>query len=219
MWNTIIRGDHQVNDEQHLQRALAARAVAAGEPDHRDRPQATAPAAAREESDVDQTVSVSLNRVLSNTKVSTVRLTWTRENVTFANNCFNTNGRDMTQCPVTLAFQDYIDQQDNTAQARINDGIQLEETLAWFLPHRHGDHDVKFGVQYEFTNAYNTNQGNLNGTLLVRPQQCRVQRGDSVDLSGSPVDTRRRAADLHREGALPRVLRCRTSGAWTTTSR
>jgi hypothetical protein len=101
---------------------------------------------------------------MSNTMVSTTRLTWTRENVAFANACFNGNGRDMTQCPVTLAFQNYTDQQDNTAQARIDDGVQLEETLAWFLPHRHGDHDVKFGGQYEFTNAWNTNQGNMNGT-------------------------------------------------------
>ncbi len=97
--------------------------------------------------------------------VSTTRFTWTRENVAFANACFNGNGRDMTQCPVTLAFQNYTDQQDNTAQARINDGLQLEETLAWFLPHRHGDHDVKFGGQYQFTNAWNTNQGNMNGTF------------------------------------------------------
>jgi hypothetical protein len=92
-------------------------------------------------------------------------MTWTRENVTFANNCFNTNGRDMTQCPVSLLFQDYIDQQDNTAQARINDGIQAEETLGWFLPGHRGDHDIKFGMQYEYSAAFNTNQGNLNGTF------------------------------------------------------
>jgi hypothetical protein len=103
--------------------------------------------------------------VLSNTKVSTLRVTWTRENVTFANACFNTNGRDMTKCPVTLAFQDYNDQQDNTAQARINDGIQAEETLAWFLPGLHGDHDIKVGGQYEYSGAFNTNQGNMNGTF------------------------------------------------------
>ena len=35
VWNTIVRGDHQVNSQQHLQRALAARGVAAAQPDHR----------------------------------------------------------------------------------------------------------------------------------------------------------------------------------------
>ena len=37
--------------------------------------------AAREEADVDQTLATNFNSVLSNTKVNTVRLTWTRENV------------------------------------------------------------------------------------------------------------------------------------------
>jgi len=66
---------------------------------------------------------------------------------------------------VTLGYQDYIDQQDNTAQARINDGIQFEDTVAWFIPNKRGDHDVKFGLQYSYSAAYNTNQGNLNGTF------------------------------------------------------
>jgi hypothetical protein len=92
-------------------------------------------------------------------------VTWTRENVAFANHCFNTNGRDLSKCPVTLGFQDYTDQQDNTAQARIDDALQFDETLAWFLPGHHGDHDIKFGAQYEYTGALNLNQGNLNGTF------------------------------------------------------
>lgn len=165
VWNTVIRGDHQINNRTTYslrwlreQSPQVNQIIASGT-------QAAAPAAAREESDVDQTVSFSLNNVLASTKVSTFRLTWTRENVAFANNCFNTNGRDLAKCPVTLGFQDFIDQQDNTASARINDGIQAEETLAWFLPGKHGDHDIKFGAQYSYSAAYNTNQGNLNGTF------------------------------------------------------
>ena len=163
VWNTIIRGDHQVNNNA----TYSVRWLREQSPQANQiiTPPAITPAAAREESDVDQTLSTSLNLVLSNTKVSTLRVTWTRENVTFANHCFNTNGRDLSQCPSTLAFQDYTDQQDNTAQARINDGIQAEETLGWFLPGVRGDHDIKFGVQYEYSGAFNTNQGNMNGTF------------------------------------------------------
>lgn len=161
VWNTIVRGDHQVNSAN----TYSVRWLREQSPQANQIIGGVTPAAAREESDVDQTMSSSLNTVLSNTKVSTLRVTWTRENVTFANHCFNTNGRDMSKCPVTLAFQDYTDQQDNTAQARINDGIQAEETLGWFLPGRAGDHDIKFGVQYEYSGAFNTNQGNMNGTF------------------------------------------------------
>jgi hypothetical protein len=161
VWNTIIRGDHQINNNT----TYSVRWLREASPQANQIIGAVSPAAAREESDVDQTVSGSFNQVLSNTKVNTFRLTWTRENVTFANNCFNTNGRDLSKCPVTLAFQDYTDQQDNTAQARINDGIQVEETLAWFIPGKGGDHDLKMGLQYSYSTAYNTNQGNLNGTF------------------------------------------------------
>ncbi len=161
VWNTIIRGDHQVNGDT----TYGVRWLRETSPQTNQIIGSVTPAAAREESDVDQTLAVSFNRVLSNTKISTTRLTWTRENVAFANHCYNTNGRDMTQCEPTLAFQNYTDQQSNVAQARIDDGIQLEETLGWFLPHHRGDHDVKFGGQYEFINAWNTNPGNLNGTF------------------------------------------------------
>jgi hypothetical protein len=165
VWNTIIRGDHQINSNN----TYSVRWLREQSPQLNQiiptATQAVTVAAAREESDVDQTVAVNVNSVLSNTKVSTLRLTWTRENVTFANNCFNNNGRDLSKCPVTLSFQDYIDQQDNTAQARINDGLQAEETVAWFLPGKHGDHAVKLGAQYEYSGAANTNQGNMNGTF------------------------------------------------------
>jgi hypothetical protein len=163
VWNTVIRGDHQINNNA----TYSVRWLRETSPQKNQiiGPPPLTPASAREESDVDQTLSTNLNLVLSNTQVSTLRITWTRENVTFANACFNTNGRDMTKCPVTLAFQDYNDQQDNTAQARINDGIQVEETLGWFLPGHHGDHDVKLGAQYAYSGAYNTNQGNMNGTF------------------------------------------------------
>ena len=161
VWNTIVRGDHQINANN----TYSVRWLREQSPQLNQIIGAVTAAAAREESDVDQTLSVPLNTVLSSTRVNTLRLTWTRENVAFANSCFNGNGRDMTKCQPTLAFQDFTDQQDNTAQARINDAIQAEETLGWFLPGHHGDHDVKFGAQYEYSGAANTNQGNMNGTF------------------------------------------------------
>lgn len=96
---------------------------------------------------MDQTLAVNFNSVLSNTKVNTLRLTWTRENVTFGNGCYVANDRDLSKCQPTLAFQTFTDQQDNTGQFRINDGIALDETLGWFLPGRHGDHDLRIGGQ------------------------------------------------------------------------
>jgi hypothetical protein len=159
VWNTIIRGDHQVNNNT----TYSVRWLRESSPQKNQIIGAVTPAAAREESDVDQTLSVNFNQVLTHTKVNTLRLTWTRENVAFANPCFNGNGRDQAACAPQLSFQDFIDQQSNLAQFRINDGIQAEETLAWFLPNKRGDHDIKSGVQYEYSGAANTTQDNLNG--------------------------------------------------------
>jgi Carboxypeptidase regulatory-like domain len=166
VWNTIIRGDHQINGSNtYSVRWLRETSPQTNQIIPPNATQGVTARAAREESDVDQTLATNFNSVLSNTKVNTLRVTWTRENVAFANACFNGNGRDMTKCEPTLSFQDFVDQQDNTAQSRINDAIQLDDTVAWFIPGKHGDHDVKLGAQYEYSGAANQNQGNLNGTF------------------------------------------------------
>ena len=161
VWNTIVRGDHQISRNN----TYFVRWLREASPQVNQIIGAVTPAAAREESDVDQTLATNVNSVLSNTRINTLRLTWTRENVAFANPCFNGNGRDQAACQPTLAFQNFTDQQSNVAQSRVNDAIQLDETVAWFLPGHHGDHDVKFGGQYEYSAARNNNQGNLNGTF------------------------------------------------------
>lgn len=122
-------------------------------------------AASREEEDTDQTVVGSWNSVLSNSAVNTLRVGWTQEDVSFANPCFNGNGRNQAACPPTLEFASFDDQQSDVAQARVNDAIQVEDTLSWFLPGLRGDHDLKVGVQYQYSQSENDNQGNMNGTF------------------------------------------------------
>jgi hypothetical protein len=165
VWNTIIRGDHQISPSHTYNvRWLREQSPQKNQivPNGTIVPTGLA---AREESDVDQSLAVNLNSVLSNTRVNTLRATWTRENVTFANACFNGNGRNLGLCEPTLAYQSFTTQQDNTGQFRINDGISVDDTLAWFIPGKKGDHDVKIGVQYVYSGAENENQGNLNGTF------------------------------------------------------
>ena len=85
VWNTIIRGDHQINANN----TYSVRWLRETSPQTNQiiptATQAVTARAAREESDVDQTLATNLNTVLSNTNVNTLRLTWTRENVAFAN--------------------------------------------------------------------------------------------------------------------------------------
>jgi hypothetical protein len=100
--------------------------------------------------------------------VNVVRVAFTRENVAFANEGFNGNGRRQDQLQPTLQYLTFVDQQSDVASARINNAYSLEDRLSWFIPGRRGDHDLKMGVQYQLTTADNTNQGTLNG-LFVFP--------------------------------------------------
>ncbi|MEW6320895.1 MAG: TonB-dependent receptor [Acidobacteriota bacterium] len=161
VWNTVVRFDHQINPS-HI---WGVRWLREDSPQFNQIIGNVTLAAAREEADVDQTVVGTLNSVLGNTRVNTLRLAWTREDVAFANPCFNGNGQNQAACPPTLAFQTLTDQQSNVAQGRVNDAYQIENTLSWFVPDRRGDHDVRVGFQWQHSQSRNDNQGNMNGTF------------------------------------------------------
>ena len=161
VWNTVVRFDHQISANH----TWGVRWLREYSPQFNQIIGAVSLAASREEDDLDQTVVGTLTSVLGNARVNTVRLGWTQEDVSFGNPCYNDNGRDQAACPPTLAFQTFTDQQSNTAQNRINDAFSFEDTLSWFVPGRRGDHDIKVGVQYNYAQARNWNDGNLNGTF------------------------------------------------------
>jgi len=165
VWNTVIRADHQLSPNH----TYGVRWLREASPQFNqivdDGPRTATLEAAREEHDIDQTVVGSLNSVLGNTRVNTMRLAWTQEDVAFANPCFNTNGQNQAACEPTLNFQTYLAQQSSVAQARVNDAYQLEDTFSWFVPGRKGDHDIKIGAQLQYSQADNTAQDNLNGTF------------------------------------------------------
>jgi hypothetical protein len=124
--------------------------------------------AAREESDVDQTVVGSLTSVLGNTKTNIIRFAFTREDVKFANPAFNTNGGHQDQLPPTLQFLTLFDQQSNVAQARVDNAYSFDDTFNWFIPGSKGDHNVRAGVQYEYVDIFSTAQDDWNGTFMFR---------------------------------------------------
>jgi hypothetical protein len=161
VWNTIVRFDHQLSTNH----SWGVRWLREDSPQYNQIIGSVTLAASREENDVDQTVIASLNSVLGNTRVNTFRVGWTQEDVSFGNPCFNANGRNQAACEPTLTFQTFTDQQSATAQARVNDAIQVEDTMSWFIPGKRGDHDIKFGVQGQYSQSRNSTQDNLNGVF------------------------------------------------------
>ena len=167
VWNTIVRGDHQVSaNNTYSVRWLRETSPQLNQIIGPSATQSATLASAREESDVDQTLSANVNSVLSTHQGEHAAIDLdARERGVRQSLLQHQRPRPVEVRADRCLFQDFIDQQDNTAQSRINDGIQVEETLAWFLPGKHGDHDIKFGAQYEYSGAANANQGNLNGTF------------------------------------------------------
>jgi Carboxypeptidase regulatory-like domain/TonB dependent receptor-like, beta-barrel len=178
VWNTMIRFDHQINANNtwgvRWLRELSpqrGQAIADGA-----RPPTAS--AIREEDDKDQTVVGTLTSVLGNTRVNTLRLGFTQEDVAFANPCFNGNGRDQVACATRLTYQTYYDQQSELAQARINNAYQIEDTFSWFVPNKIGDHDFKTGVQYEYVTVDSITQDNLNGTFTFNVNDLTFDRNN-----------------------------------------
>ncbi len=161
VWNTLVRGDHQINANH----TWGVRWLREYSPQFNQVIGTVSLAASREEDDLDQTVVGSLSSVFGNTRVNTLRVSWTQEDVSFANPGFNGNGRRQDLLPPTLTFQTFTDQQSSVAQARINNGYQIEDTFSWFIPNKRGDHDVKFGAQYQHSTNDSVAQDNLNGTF------------------------------------------------------
>ena len=168
VWNTLIRFDHQLNSANTWGvRWLREYSPQFNQIINVGTLSATLPAR-REEDDTDQTVVGTLSSVLSNTRVNTLRLAFTQEDVAFANPCFNGNGRNQSACTPQLNYLTFVDGDNSTAQARVNNAYQLENTLSWFVPGKRGDHDLKFGVQFQYTSADSDAQDNMNGTFTFR---------------------------------------------------
>jgi hypothetical protein len=175
VWNTLLRFDHQLSASN----TWAVRWLRESSPQlnqiipvvYNNNPvTGTFPVtqdASRQENDVDQTIVVTLNSVLSNSRFNTFRVNFTQEDVSFANPNFNDNGQDQVALLPTLVFTSFVGQQSNVAQARVNDAYQIDDTMSWFISAR-GSHDLKFGGQYEYVGAKSTAQDNLNGTFFFR---------------------------------------------------
>lgn len=118
-------------------------------------------AARREESDIDQTVVGNWTAILGPTTLNDIRISFTRENVAFANPAFNA-GQSMAELPPTLAFLSFSDQQSNVAQARINNSYRLSDTFSLVR----ASHSLKFGIDYNYVTGDNSDEGLLNGQFI-----------------------------------------------------
>jgi hypothetical protein len=161
IWNVMTRFDHQINANH----TWALRWLSEWSPQSDQLTATNRTEATREkETDVDWTVSGSLNSVLGANTVNTVRIHVAREDVTFGNPAYFEKG-SQAALPPTLQMLGFMDQQSSRHSRRLDTTYGFDETLARFVPGKSGDHDLKLGVQYVYAPMYLPAEGNMNGTF------------------------------------------------------
>ena len=83
----------------------------------------------------------------------------------FANDQFFDQDWVQVGLPPTLAYEGFTDQQSDSASGRHNNTYAIENTLSWYVPSWFGQHDFRFGAQFQYGEVAQENQTNLNGTF------------------------------------------------------
>ncbi len=162
VWNWMARVDHQINGNN----TWAARYLRETSPQSNQFPGVTTwtKSRAEMETDTDYTVVGTLNSVIANTRVNTFKLSYTKEDVFFGNPGYFEIG-DQAKLGPDLLFQTHRDGFSTRANRRMDPAYQLDETFAWFVPGKKGDHDLKFGTSVVHTPLHIYDASTLNGTF------------------------------------------------------
>jgi hypothetical protein len=163
VWNTFLRGDHQITPSNtwgiRWAREDSPQPLQIQDTNHTpDRHEA--------ETDVDWSLVGNLSSVIGSTKVNTFRVSAVSEDVFFGNPLFNAGADQKTLLPL-LDYLSFESQQSARANRRLDVAYGADNVFAWFLPGRGGDHDLKFGVNYLYSTLRTEDYGNQNGTFIL----------------------------------------------------
>jgi len=161
VWNWMVRMDHQINANN----TWAVRWLRESSPQTNQFVATNLTRAhAEAEADTDWTVVGTLNSVIKNTRVNVVKVSYTHEDVFFGNPGYFD---DLTKWLATpqLVHQTFSDGASTRANRRQDPAYQVDETFAWFLPGKKGDHDLKFGAGWYYLPLHQFVSDNMNGTF------------------------------------------------------
>ena len=162
VWNWMVRMDHQINANN----TWAVRWLRETSPQSNQFPGVTnwTKSRAEMETDTDWSMVGTLNSVIKNTRVNTLKISYTNENVFFGNPGYFDTG-DQAALGPALAFQTHQEGFSTRANQRMDPAYQLDETFAWFVPGKRGDHDLKFGTNMVYTPLHIYDTSTTNGSF------------------------------------------------------
>jgi hypothetical protein len=160
VWNWMLRMDHQINSSN----TWAVRYLRETSPQSNQFPGVTSwtKSRAEKETDTDWTIVGTLNSVIRSTRVNSLKLSYTKEDVFFGNPGYFDSG-DQASLGPSLNFQTHTDGFSTRANRRMDPAYQVDETFAWFVPGKGGDHDLKFGANLVYTPLHIYDASTLNG--------------------------------------------------------
>jgi hypothetical protein len=164
VWNTYLRGDHQLNSSHtwgvRWLRETSPQPIQINGTNH-------TPPRYEAETDVDWTAVGNLSSVIGSSRVNTFRVSATSEDVFFGNPIFN-DTKDQKSLEAQLNHLNFQDQQSARANRRLDVAYAADNVFAWFLPNKMGgDHDMKFGINYLYSSLRTEDFGNMNGTFTI----------------------------------------------------
>lgn len=187
-WNTLIRVDHQINATH----TWAVRWLREWAPQWYTMANRRTLESYQDETDLDQTAVGTLTSVLGNSRVNTFRLARTWEHWWHGNACTRAQGpkggkegfefgkeaasrQDL--CPPQLSHPAILAQASTESQGPWDSNYQIEDDFSWFVPGKKGDHELKFGARYNYTELRRVSQINMNGTFSF-PTDARFNPAD-----------------------------------------
>lgn len=175
-WNTLIRFDHQISKSH----SWAVRWLREWAPQWYTIGNRQTLESYQDETDLDQTAVATLTSVIGDNRVNTVRVARTWEHWWHGNECFRAQGPlggregfkfgeeaagQQSLCLPQLNHPALLAQASTEAQGPWDSNFQIEDNFSWFIPGKKGDHEIKFGVRYNYTELERVSQINENGTF------------------------------------------------------
>jgi len=180
--NVMLKLDYQPVQNHHL----AARYLLEESPQFNQIIGAVTQAGSREEDDTDSNWTFSVDSVANPRSFNVFRISFTKEDVSFANPGFNNNGQSFeaqrNQTP-SESHPNFVDGASTVAQSRINRSSQVDDTFSYFLPDWHGEHEFRVGFQYSDREEEFTDFGFLNGQFFNFESN---QQFDPADINTYP---------------------------------
>ena len=120
--------------------------------------------------------------MIGDSHVNTVRVARTWEHWWHGNACFRAQGPNddragfdfgaetggqQSLCPPQLSYLSLLGQASTESQGPWDSNYQIEDDFSWFIPGKKGDHEIKVGARYNYTELERVSQINENGTFTI----------------------------------------------------